>query len=77
MTKPSGPIAESCCKMMHLSLIWPSNGNYRCRTPRREYPVPWKFDETSSQHNIERLPADKRRPGGEVIAQPVDVASSL
>ena len=77
MKKPSpGPIAELWCRMMHISLMWPSHGHYRCRTCRREYPVPWKLDETSSQHNIEKLP-DKRRPGGKVIAQPLDVASSL
>jgi len=79
MTKPSpGPIAELWCRTTHLSLTWPSHDHYRFRTCGREYPVPWELGEkTSSQHNIERLPADKRRPGGKVIAQPVEVASSL
>lgn len=29
------------CQLVHNAATWPIHGHYRCRTCRRQYPVPW------------------------------------
>jgi hypothetical protein len=43
-----GYLANTWCKAMHRSLMWPSHGHYQCRTCGREYPVPWDLDVTKA-----------------------------
>jgi hypothetical protein len=38
----TGRLAAFWCKTMHPSPMWPSHGQYRCRTCFREYPVQWE-----------------------------------
>ena len=33
--------AEHWCHFAHTEFMWPVNGQYRCRTCFRTYPVPW------------------------------------
>jgi hypothetical protein len=33
--------AENWCHFAHAEPMWPVNGEYRCRTCLRTYPVPW------------------------------------
>ena len=33
--------AEQWCHFAHSDSMWPVNGQYRCRTCFRTYPVPW------------------------------------
>jgi hypothetical protein len=30
------------CRLMHDSPMWPIHGQYRCRTCKRQFPVPWE-----------------------------------
>jgi hypothetical protein len=50
-------LADFWCKLMHPAPMWPSHGRYRCRTCRRDYPVPWESDprKTPSQQKTEVL----------------------
>ena len=52
-------LAEFWCRLMHPAPMWPFHGRYRCRTCRRDYPVPWQSDlrKTSSPQKTERLRA--------------------
>lgn len=43
--RPSGlweKVAETWCRAMHPAPMWPVNGQYRCPTCLRTYPVPWE-----------------------------------
>lgn len=35
-------IADLWCKLMHTEPMWPSHGQYECRTCGRRHPVGWE-----------------------------------
>ena len=35
-------IADLWCRLMHAEPMWPSHGQYECRTCGRRYPVCWQ-----------------------------------
>jgi hypothetical protein len=34
-------LAQAWCRVMHDSAMWPTHGQYQCRSCHRHYPVPW------------------------------------
>jgi hypothetical protein len=46
--------AEHWCHFAHSEPMWPVNGEYRCPTCHRTYPVPWANAPAKAVH---RMPA--------------------
>jgi hypothetical protein len=42
MKSTQARIADLWCKLMHTEPMWPSHGQYECRTCGRRHPVCWE-----------------------------------
>jgi len=42
MKPPQGRLAHLWCRLMHTEPMWPSHGQYECRTCGRRHPVRWE-----------------------------------
>ncbi len=55
-------IADFWCKLMHTEPMWPSHGQYECRTCGRRHRVCWEDPMPAVQHRM-ALPDAKRERG--------------
>jgi hypothetical protein len=44
-------ISDLWCRLMHAEPMWPSHGQYECRTCGRRYPVCWESRKPGRSHS--------------------------
>jgi hypothetical protein len=54
--------AEHWCHFAHSEPMWPVNGEYRCSTCLRTYPVPWANTAAKSVHRLHTGRTHMERP---------------
>jgi hypothetical protein len=61
MKIPHARIADLWCGLMHAEPMWPSHGQYECRTCGRRYPVCWQEPPAATVRALV-LPGEKLAP---------------
>jgi hypothetical protein len=51
------------CYWMHPAPMWPVNGQYRCPSCQRQYPVPWENGETRWRYRPTPAHSTPRKAG--------------
>ncbi len=49
-------IGDLWCRVMHTEPMWPSHGQYECRTCGRRFHVSWELPPTATLHGMPRRP---------------------
>jgi len=54
--------AQQWCHFAHSEPMWPVNGEYRCPTCHRTYPVPWANTPAKPAQRLIAVPAHMEHP---------------
>jgi hypothetical protein len=67
-------IADLWCRLTHAEPMWPSHGQYECRTCGRRYPVCWQEPLPAASHRS-AFSYETPVPAGAVIASELAISS--
>ncbi len=66
-------IADLWCRLMHTEPMWPSHGQYQCRTCGRRHPVCWE-QPSSAAPRVMTLP--REAPGQNTLVTAIETRIS-